>query len=364
MLVGAVIAFAVTAVSIRLSMAPAVRIGLVDHPNHRKRHEGAIPLVGGLALLVGFAAGWALAPSGLGTHWFLLLGTGVIAAVGLFDDLYHVSSRIRLAVQLLVALAVVLGGFQIDSLGNLLGTGAIHLGWLSVPFTVLCIVMMINAINMLDGADGLAGSVTLFASSGFAILALIAGKPETAFVALLLTSALLGFLLFNLRSPWLSRARVFMGDSGSMALGFLLALIAIGLTQQEGSGIAPISVAWMLLLPAADILSVFARRLWWGRSPMAADRSHFHHVLLRAGLSVSSTVWIIGLNQLALVAVAIALHLGDVPEPLQFVLAAAVFVAYCSLSLNSRRFLRVMHPRHRRQSAVEPRRELSRDCQR
>jgi UDP-GlcNAc:undecaprenyl-phosphate/decaprenyl-phosphate GlcNAc-1-phosphate transferase len=350
MLVGPALAFLVTALSIPVLRAPATRLGLVDHPNRRKRHQGVVPLIGGLAVLVGFAAGWLFAPDGWSPHWSLLFGTALLAFVGVADDIRHVSSSLRLLVQLVAALAVVAGGLQIGSLGNLLGTGPIHLGWLAIPFTVLCIVVMINAINMLDGADGLAGSVALLAAGGLAALALIDGMPGIAFAALILTGALLGFLIFNVRSPWVHKASVFLGDSGSTVLGFVLAFLAIALTQRGSAGIAPISVAWVLLLPATDMLSVSLRRLRCGRSPLAADRSHFHHVLLRAGLSVRSVVWIIGLNQLLLVVVAVVLHLVGVPEPLQFALAAAVFVGYLVFSLNARHFLRAMHRRRRRQA--------------
>lgn len=362
MLVGAVIACLAAALSVRLLRVPALRLGLVDHPNHRKRHEGAVPLIGGLALLIGYGAGVISAHGDWTPHWPLLVGTVVLAWVGLVDDLRQVSVRTRLAVQLAVALAAVGGGLQIDSLGNLLGTGTIQLGWLAIPFTVLCIVLMINAINMLDGADGLAGSVTLLAASGLVALALIAGMREIAFVAVILVGALLGFLFFNLRSPWLPRARVFMGDSGSMVLGFLLAWLAIALTQNEGPArIAPISVAWILLLPASDILAVFARRLRWRRSPMAGDRSHFHHVLLRSGFSVPRVVSIIAVNQLLLVVAAIVLHLTGVPEPLQFALLVVVFLGYATFALNSSRFLRAMRRRRQRRVAALDRLETAED---
>jgi UDP-GlcNAc:undecaprenyl-phosphate/decaprenyl-phosphate GlcNAc-1-phosphate transferase len=361
MLVGPALAFLVTALSIGVLRAPATRLGLVDHPDHRKRHQGVVPLIGGLALLVGFAAGYIPAPDGWSPHWSLLFGIALLTFVGVADDIRHISSRLRLAVQLIAALAVVAAGVEISSLGNLLGTGPIHLGWLAIPFTVLCIVMMINAINMLDGADGLAGSVTLLAAVGLAALALIDGVPGIAFAALILTSALLGFLIFNLRSPWVHRASVFLGDSGSTVLGFMLAFLAIVLTQRGDTGIAPISVAWVLLLPAADMLSVSLRRIRCGRSPLAADRSHFHHVLLRSGFSVRGTVGIIGLNQLLLVAAAIVLHLGGVPEPLQFAMAAAVFVVYLAFSLNARSFLRAMRQRRRRQVLATARLEMAED---
>jgi UDP-GlcNAc:undecaprenyl-phosphate/decaprenyl-phosphate GlcNAc-1-phosphate transferase len=361
MLVGPALAFLATVLSIGVLRAPATRLGLVDRPNRRKRHQGRVPLVGGLAVLVGLSAGWVSAPDGWSPHWSLAFGIALLAVVGLADDIRHISSRLRLAVQLVAALAVVAAGLQIGSLGNLLGTGPIYLGWLAIPFTVLCIVMMINAINMLDGADGLAGSVTLLAAAGLAALALIDGVPGIAFAALILASALLGFLIFNLRSPWVTRASVFLGDSGSTVLGFVLAFLAIALTQRGGTDIAPISVAWVLLFPAADMLSVSLRRIRYGRSPLAADRSHFHHVLLRAGLSVRATVGIISLNQLLLVAVAILLHLGGVPEPLQFAMAAAAFVTYSAFSLNARRFVRTMHRGRRRHALATARLEMAED---
>ncbi|AHE97812.1 UDP-phosphate alpha-N-acetylglucosaminyl 1-phosphate transferase [Thioalkalivibrio paradoxus ARh 1] len=331
---------------------PAMRLGLVDRPNHRKRHEGAVPLTGGVALLAALIVAATLTPVNWWALWSLPLGVVVLGLLGLVDDLVDIGSIVRLVVQLGVAWIMVVAGVQIVSLGNLLGTGPLNLGWVGPAFTILCVAFMINAINMMDGIDGLAGSISLLAVAGLSVLALSAGMDAKAAVGVLLASGLAAFLLFNLRSPWLRRAAVFLGDSGSMVLGFVLAWLAVAITQGPASSVAPISIAFLLLLPAADSLSVSFRRLRRGRNPLAADRTHLHHVLCRAGFPVSTVVALIAGNQLALVLLALACHFGSCPEPLQFALFTLLLLAYVGFSLNAHHFLRAMRRLRRRRLAA------------
>ncbi|AGA33051.1 Undecaprenyl-phosphate N-acetylglucosaminyl 1-phosphate transferase [Thioalkalivibrio nitratireducens DSM 14787] len=293
----------------------------------------------------------ALTPVNWWALWSLPLGVVVLGLLGLVDDLFDIGSAIRLLAQLGVAWVMAVAGVQIASLGNLLGTGPLNLGWIGPAFTILCVAFMINAINMMDGIDGLAGSISLLAAVGLSVLAVSAGMGGKAAAGVLLASGLAAFLLFNLRSPWLRRAAVFLGDSGSMVLGFVLAWLAVAITQPAASGVAPVSIAFLLLLPAADSLGVFVRRLRRGRNPLAADRTHLHHVLCRAGLPVTTVVLLIAGNQLVLVLLALACHFGGCPEPLQFAMVTLLLLAYVGFSLNAHHFLRAMLRGRRRRLA-------------
>lgn len=210
----------------------------------------------------------------------------------------------------------------------------------AIPFTILALTFMVNAVNMMDGMDGLSGGVAFLALIGLLLIAVSEGGFPLASTILLFASALAAFLLFNLRFPWRSGAIVFLGDSGSMVLGFVLAWFAISLAGEPSGGVAPITVAWVLIIPAADSLAVIFRRIRRGRSPLAPDRTHLHHILLRAGFSVRQAWLVIMVNQFAWVAVAVGCHLADCSQPRQFVMVTLVILGYITFSLNARYFIR------------------------
>lgn len=348
-------AFVVTLVSIQWLAGPARRWNLIDHPDSRKQHKGSVPLTGGIAIVLGVAAAAWMLPGPWLPQWTLGAGALVLLVIGVLDDRYELRASPRLLAQFTVAMAMVLAGIQVFGLGNLLGLGDIGLGLFSAPLTILAVALMVNAINMMDGMDGLAGSVGWLALGGLAILAFDVGETMLGSLALLVIAALTGFLVMNLRFGRASRARAFLGDSGSMPLGYALAWFGVSLAGSGTTVVAPITVAWLLLLPAADCLAVFFRRLSGGRNPLAPDRTHLHHIFLRAGFSVRQTWSILILNQLLLVSIGVAGHLLGWPQPLQFFLAAAMMLGYLGFSLSSRRFLRTMARRHRPIAGTEGR---------
>jgi len=184
-------------------------------------------------------------------------------------------------------------GVELRSVGNLLGWRPIGLWLFAIPVSAFAVIGVVNAVNMLDGIDGLAGSIALVAFAWYALVAVQSGLPGQAGVAILACGAIAGFLLFNLRLPGRPRARVFLGDAGSLALGFALGWFAIDLTQGPGRTFPPIAALWVLLLPLADCVSLMARRLRAGRSPFVADAHHIHHYLLRRGFSHGQTLGIL-----------------------------------------------------------------------
>jgi len=303
----ALLAGALTALGIAVLARYAGRLSLIDIPHGRKRHPARTPLVGGLALALGFFLS-ALIGGQLGAvspaFW---LAAALLLATGVLDDMREFSSRPKFAVQIAAGLMVVYwGGGLLTDLGDLFGFGAIHLGWAAVPFTVFGFIGVINAINMIDGIDGLAGLLVLASLLGFAAIAQAGGLTGDARLILLLCAALAAFLAFNLRTPWRSRAAVFLGDAGSLFLGFVLAWYAITFASHPSGPMQPVTALWLLAIPLFDAVRMTAKRLCRGGNPFAADREHLHHLLLGYGLVTSKVVVIIGAVHCGFVALGLA----------------------------------------------------------
>ncbi len=272
---------------------PARRLGLVDLPGGRKDHVGEIPLVGGLAIVVAFAIAWALAGMPLG--WPLLAAMTGMLVLGALDDFHFLSTGLRLLVQLAVAaFAVMVGGVLLPHVGGVTGAVSLGLGWAAVPFTILCLVGLVNAINMSDGLDGLAGGMLMVMLGWLLVVGAVAGLPEALLAPAILLGAVVGFLVWNF--PWLGArpARVFMGDAGSMALALALGWFAVDLAFAHGEHVPPMVFAWVLALPVIETASLMIRRLWRGCNPLQSDREHLHHYLLWFGLSRrAATCWLL-----------------------------------------------------------------------
>lgn len=287
-------AFAVAAISTRALFRIALRIGLADLPGGRKQHQGTVPVTGGVAMYAGFAA--AALASGLvaGPTLALVTALGLLVAGGAADDMHDISPRAKFFLQLVAALFMTSwAGVQVAQLGDLLGfgTGSLH-GW-AIPFSVVCALGVINAVNMLDGMDGAAGGVSLAASLWLAWCAAAQGLGVQCVLLLLLAAAIAGFLLWNLRVPGRAQAAAFMGDAGSMMLGLALCWFSIDLTQGAGRSLPPMTCVWLLAVPLLDMARVMFLRLLRGARLFDADREHFHYLLLARGHSVAATAWIL-----------------------------------------------------------------------
>ncbi|MFN5703835.1 MAG: glycosyltransferase family 4 protein [Gammaproteobacteria bacterium] len=285
------IAFLVSAGTIRLLLPLAQRWNWVDHPNHRKNHDAPTPVIGGLGVFVGIAVPVFLA-NGLNNYavgWFC--GALLLVIVGLIDDRIDVRWYIRLAVQIVAALCLIyIADTRAAHLGPLFGLPDIETGWLSVPLSIIAIVGLINALNMADGIDGLVGSLVVASMLMFISAGMYAGLPEITFRLTWVIGAVVGFLWFNLRFGKQTRARVFLGDTGSALLGYTIAYIAFRLTQNPVHPISPILAPYFIAIPVIDCLVLMLRRWRNGQSPVHADRNHIHHLLLDAGFSVTQTV--------------------------------------------------------------------------
>jgi UDP-GlcNAc:undecaprenyl-phosphate/decaprenyl-phosphate GlcNAc-1-phosphate transferase len=263
---------------------PAERWGLVDHPGGRKRHAAPVPLTGGIAITVGMILALAVSFSAFAQYSAFFAGVLLLTLVGLMDDLGEVSPGTKLLLQVVAALLMTSWGENfLLSLGDLFGTNPINTRHWAIPLTVLAALAVVNAINMLDGLDGLAGSLVLGILLVLTGFAWTIGEANSAKILLVLTGALAGFLFFNLPWPMRGRHRTFMGDAGSMVLGFAVAWFSVSLTQRAGTAVPPPVMLWVLGIVLMDVFTVTVRRLARRRSPMAADRDHIHHMLLRRG---------------------------------------------------------------------------------
>jgi UDP-GlcNAc:undecaprenyl-phosphate/decaprenyl-phosphate GlcNAc-1-phosphate transferase len=283
-----VVAFLSTVLFILALRPLAWRIGWVDKPDARKQHGTAIPLVGGVAMLGGLFVATFVSGK-LINHYPLLLAMSALCLVGLADDLLHIAAARRLLLQGLVALLMCLwDGTRLDHLGALFGFDPVILNdWQSLFVTVFCIMSMVNAINMIDGVDGLAGGVLVTALFWLAVIGI--NTRGGALLPMELVACLFGYLCFNLRSPWRVRATVFMGDAGSTMLGLAVTWLMIrysGYHEAIGRNFfPPVVILWLLAIPLYDTVSLIISRGLRGHHPFKADRDHIHHVLMRAGLN-------------------------------------------------------------------------------
>ena len=289
-------AAAVTAVAVLLLRPQAAKLKLLDLPGGHKQHHGAVPVIGGLAMLVGFNAAMLVVPGGVTTYPAFMIGCAFLVVMGAYDDARELSPRTRLLGHLLVA-AIVFHysphNVRLESLGNFLGLGEVRLGLYSLPFTAFVMVAAINAFNMLDGLDGLAGGVAL--ATGCALLAVSGAGLAAPLVPLVaaLVGAAAAFLLFNAPTLRNRPVRTFMGDAGSTLIGFTLATVFVAACQGGSPLLKPVNTIWFLFLPATEVIQSTLRRLLSGRSPFAPDRGHLHHQLRAAGLSVRAIfLWV------------------------------------------------------------------------
>lgn len=333
----------------------APRLGLIDHPDDRRKlHRRAIPPIGGLTIAAGLLAAYlTTAPSSHQTG-IALLGAALLVVVGSLDDRFNLDYQLRFLAQSAAALILVLGaGIEVANLGDLLGFGPINLGPLSVPFSVIAVVGLINAFNMIDGIDGLSGGLALIALISL-LIADTAGVSDSTLLLPIICAALLPYLAFNLGIGKLRQKKIFLGDSGSMLLGYLVAWALINATQPSAAMaghpapapmLAPVVALWLVAIPLLDIFNVMGWRMLRKRSPFRADRSHLHHMLTRVlGHSRVALVVILTLASLLAAGGLIAWRLG-VPEPVLFYAALLVFAGYV---LMQTRVPRVYSGRYRR----------------
>jgi len=265
----------------------AFRINAVDLPNNRKVHVNIMPRLGGLSICISFLVGSLLFIPSFVNIWPFLLGGIIIMIIGIFDDVKGLTPQTKMLGQILAALIPSFSGITIDFITLPNGT-IIEFGVMAIPITVFWIVAITNAINLIDGLDGLAAGVSCIATLTMSVLAFGLGHPISSLMGVILLGSTLGFLVFNFYP-----AKIFMGDTGSLFLGYMISLLAItGLTKSAAifSLIIPIIV---LAVPIIDTTFAIIRRLIKRQPLSSPDKLHLHHSIIRLGFSHKETVIII-----------------------------------------------------------------------
>jgi len=308
------------------------REGLVDEPNERKIHKIPISRLGGIAIWMSTMATFLFLvflsyyPYGSLLSGILLGGT-LMFLLGLVDDIYNLPAKFKLVLQILIATLVYLLGVKIDVPFEMFGW-TLDLNQWSYPITLLWIVGISNAVNFIDGVDGLAGSVVTVNSIALALIAssMAPANPISALIAFILAGSMLAFLTYNFNP-----ARIFMGDSGALFAGFLLASLSIT-GVMKGAALALLLPFIFLAVPIIDITFASLRRILKGRSPFVADAEHIHHKLLKAGFSQKKTVAI--MTSAAIAVGAIATYFAGSIKHYIIYIAALVLIMICLSLVN------------------------------
>nr|WP_315592638.1 MraY family glycosyltransferase [uncultured Cupriavidus sp.] len=338
-------AIAVISMLAVLALRPlAAAAGLVDRPDARKRHVGEVPLVGGIAITFSVWIGALLFMRQQGYYVALLGGLSLLAVVGVLDDMRNMTPVSKLLFQIFAGILMTSwGGVYLMSLGDLLGRREIDLINWGIPLTLFAVVAVVNAMNMSDGLDGLCGGLAFVIFAWYAYVAGEVGNNAAQRICVVFCGALFGFLIFNMRNPLRGKLRVFLGDAGSLMLGFGIAWFAVELSQRPynlGNRVPPVVMLWIVGFVLIDLLAVVTRRVLKGRNPLAADRTHLHHILLRLRLGPDAIVWIILLSNALMGLIGVAGWKLGVPEQWLFALFLALATVHLLVMRNAWRFIR------------------------
>lgn len=309
----------------------ALKIGAIDRPDPRKVHKGLMPRMGGLAVYLAFTTAVLLSPArAYPVVWGLLAGATIIVALGILDDTRGLSPRMKLLGQILAAYVVTHFGIEVLYITNPLTGKMWMLGMLSVPLTLFWIVAVTNAVNLIDGLDGLAGGVSSIAALTMAAVAWtqwgssgIAGMPDMVMLSLILVAATLGFLKHNFHP-----AKIFLGDTGSMFLGFSLAVMSIMSLTKSATAVSVIIPLVILGIPLLDTFFAIIRRFHKHQPIFQPDREHLHHQLMAMGLSHKQTVLVIYGLSAFLGINAVVLNLISSDQALVLLIVLAVVAIY------------------------------------
>jgi len=324
----------------------APRIGGVDYGGDRPRvHTRPVPRIGGVAIVIAILSAAALWADIDGPYTGMLIGTCLVALVGLYDDIHGLRPSTKLFAVTLVALIPVLGwDLRIEHV-TLPFLGDHDIGWASVPLTLVWVAFLANLVNLIDGMDALAAGIVAIASGSFALLAVSFGRADAAVLAAIVCGATVGFLPHNYHP-----AKIFMGDTGALALGFLLALIAVEGVLKTAATIALAGPLLVMAVPILDTSFVVLKRLKYRRPPWSPDHNHFYHRFMRIGFSQRRTAGYLHVWALMLSAYAILVRFVP-PRPQGewdggavlllsilgvLVLAASVWMAYALEILKAR----------------------------
>lgn len=308
----------------------AKKIGLVDRPNARKLHNGAIPLVGGISICISILYFVFNNPNLLpNTHLYsaCLL---ILVIIGGLDDKFDLSFKLRFIAQAAISVAMmILGDIELNNIGDVFGTGKIiTLGWFGYFLTVIAVVGAINAFNMVDGIDGLLGALSIVTFGGLGIMLNHDGQHNLAYLCLVIIIIVMPYVLLNL-GVFGKKWKVFMGDAGSMLIGFTVIWLLL-LSSQNGTNppLRPVTALWLIAIPLMDMTAIMIRRIRRGDSPFRPDREHLHHIFQRLGFSSGQTLVAISSISLVFAAIGIISEIYSIPEFIMLYVFIACFVVY------------------------------------
>jgi len=320
-LIALLVSFAATPLMIRL----AKRIGAIDVPKDDRRvHKVPTPRLGGLAIFLGFLSALLYMYEIDSRMVGVLTGAAIIVTLGFFDDIKPLPAKFKFLVQIIAAVIVIRSGVRIDHVSNPLhfmfpDNEYIIFGNWSYPLTLLWIVGVTNAINLVDGLDGLAAGISIISAVTLFVAAQTTGQPFAAFLASILAASILGFLPYNFNP-----AKIFMGDTGALFLGYMLSVISVMGVLKGAAALSILVPIFAIGLPIYDTLFAMIRRASNGKSMMEADKGHLHHKLLDAGMSQRQAV--ITLYSISAVLGFSAVVLVEATLKVAFVLVFAVFL--------------------------------------
>ncbi len=304
----------------------SVKYGAVDIPKDgRRMHDHPIPRMGGLAIFFGFIVSVLVFVALDNDKKGMLLGAVIIVVLGIFDDKYALPAKPKFLVQIIAALIAVMAGNRIDVLSNpnIFSSNPVwQLGWLAYPVTVIWIVAITNAVNLIDGLDGLACGVSTISAATMLVIALLVSELDVAVMMAALVGACIGFLPYNFNP-----AKIFMGDTGSTFLGFVMATVSVNGMFKQYTIISFVVPFLMLGLPIFDECFAIIRRLSHGQSPMAPDRGHVHHRLIDMGFSQKQAVGVLYVISAILGLSAVVLTASGAQRAMLFLLAMGIAVA-------------------------------------
>lgn len=307
----------------------AKTVGLVDKPNARKLHNGAVPLVGGLSICLTVTLTVFVSRLAIPNVELFLISICSLTLLGAIDDKLDISFKSRLIFQAMLSIAMMyFAKLELHSIGNVFGYGNIELGGFAIFITILGVVGAINAFNMVDGIDGLLGGLSIVSFSALAFVLFLNAHAELGMLCLIFIAATLPYICMNL--GLLGRKRkVFMGDAGSMMIGFTVIWLLLSASQiEEDTIMRPVTALWLIALPLMDMAAIMIRRIRRGDSPFKPDREHLHHICQRLGLNSWQTLCVICLIAGGLTGFGLYGEYVKLPEYIMFYAFIAVFIAY------------------------------------
>lgn len=320
--------FCLTCIAIKVFNPIAQKVGLVDLPNERKLHVGAIPLIGGISIYCSVLLVSSIVIEQSQVFNLYLISAALILFLGVLDDKYDLSVRVRMTAQVITASILIFGaGLYLTSFGHILHFFEFKLGYIGIFVTILAVIGAINSLNMVDGIDGLAGMLSIVTFAALAFLFYWAGN-NWFMLPLLFIGAIMGYLLFNLRWPFPSFNKIFMGDAGSMLIGLTVVWMLVVGTQPNVAVFSPVTALYLIAIPLMDMTAIMYRRVKKGISPFSPDRDHLHHIFERAGYNRKQTLIRISFASLLLAIVGIWAELSQVPEWIMFVAFLGIFACY------------------------------------